>query len=184
MEAELKRLYDISDAARSRGLDPALKTECLVAQDIADLVEGLVGPKGVAVSIRELSKKMPREEIAFFAAKEIAEGKFAETDEEKEPERLAEQAIRTALAIFTEGLTAAPIQGIAHVKIKKNADQTRYLAVYFAGPIRSAGGTDQALTLVAADYVRRALELHPRRGTPQSPKHRARRMHRHRIRPR
>jgi DNA polymerase II large subunit len=159
MEAELKRLYDISDAARSRGLDPALKTECLVAQDIADLVEGLVGPKGVAVSIRELSKKMPREEIAFFAAKEIAEGKFAETDEEKEPERLAEQAIRTALAIFTEGLTAAPIQGIAHVKIKKNADQTRYLAVYFAGPIRSAGGTDQALTLVAADYVRRALEL-------------------------
>jgi len=159
MEAELKRLYEISDAARSRGLDPALKTECLVAQDIADLVEGLVGPKGVAISIRELSKKMPREEIAFFAAKEIAEGKFAQTDEEKEPERLAEQAIRTALAIFTEGLTAAPIQGIAHVKIKKNADQTRYLGVYFAGPIRSAGGTDQALTLVAADYVRRTLQL-------------------------
>ncbi len=159
METELKHLYEISDEARSRGLDPALKTECLVAQDIADLVEGLVGPKGVAVSIRELSKKMPREEIAFYAAKEIAEGKFAETDEEKEPERLAEQAIRTALAIFTEGLTAAPIQGIAHVKIKKNADQTRYLAVYFAGPIRSAGGTDQALTLVAADYVRRTLEL-------------------------
>jgi len=102
---------------------------------------------------------MPREEIAFYAAKEIAEGKFAQTDEEKEPERLAEQAIRTALAIFTEGLTAAPIQGIAHVKIKKNADQTRYLGVYFAGPIRSAGGTDQALTLVAADYVRRTLKL-------------------------
>jgi DNA polymerase II large subunit len=159
MEAELKRLYEISDEARSRGLDPALKTECLVAQDIADLVEGLVGPKGVAVSIRELSKKMPREEIAFYAAKEIAQGKFAETDEEREPERLAEQAIRTALAIFTEGLTAAPIQGIAHVKIKKNADQTRYLGIYFAGPIRSAGGTDQALTLVAGDYVRLALGL-------------------------
>lgn len=159
LEAELKHLYEISDAARSLGLDPALKTECLVAQDIADLVEGLVGPTGVAVSIRELSKKMPREEIAFYAAKEIAEGKFAQTDEERQPEQLAEQAIRTALAIFTEGLTAAPIQGIAHVKIKKNADQTRYLAVYFAGPIRSAGGTDQALTLVVADYVRRALGL-------------------------
>ncbi len=159
MEAELKRLYEISDSARSLGLDPALKTECIIAQDIADLVEGLVGPKGVALSIRDLSSKMPREEIAFYAAKEIAQGKFAQTDEEKEPEKLAEQAIRTALAIFTEGLTAAPIQGIAQVKIKKNADQTRYLGIYFAGPIRSAGGTDQALTLVVGDYVRRELGL-------------------------
>ena len=167
MEAELKRLYDISDSARSKGLDPAIKTECLIAQDIADLVEGLVGPKGVALSIRELSKTMPREEIAFYAAKEIAQGKFAQTDEEKEPEHLAEQAIRTALAIFTEGLTAAPIQGIAQVKIKKNADQTRYLGIYFAGPIRSAGGTDQALTLVVGDYVRRELGLDVYRPTEE-----------------
>jgi len=159
LEEELKRLYAISDSARSLGLDPALKTECIIAQDIADLVEGLVGPKGVALSIRELSKSMPREEIAFKVAQEIAQGNFAQTDEEGEPAKLAEQAIRTALAIFTEGLTAAPIQGIAQVKIKKNADQTRYLGIYFAGPIRSAGGTDQALTLVVGDYVRRELGL-------------------------
>jgi DNA polymerase II large subunit len=155
MENELKRLYAISDSARSKGLDPALKTECIVAQDIADLVEGLVGPKRVALSIREWSAKMPREEIAFKIAEEITQGKFGVLD----PERAAEQAIRTALAIFTEGLTAAPIQGIAQVKIKTNADRTRYLAVYFAGPIRSAGGTDQALTLVVGDYVRRQLNL-------------------------
>ena len=155
MENELKRLYAISDSARSKGLDPALKTECIVAQDIADLVEGLVGPKRVALSIREWSAKMPREEIAFKIAEEITQGKFGVLD----PERAAEQAIRTALAIFTEGLTAAPIQGIAQVKIKTNADRTRYLAVYFAGPIRSAGGTDQALTLVVGDFVRRQLNL-------------------------
>ena len=157
MDNELKRLYAISDSARSKGLDPALKTECIVAQDIADLVEGLVGPKDVAVSIRELNTKMPREEVAFKVAQQIAQGKFAKT--EQRPEQLAEQAIRTALAIFTEGLTAAPIQGIAQVKIKTNADKSRYLAVYFAGPIRSAGGTDQALTLVVGDYVRRELDL-------------------------
>ncbi|MGE5187838.1 MAG: DNA polymerase II large subunit, partial [Betaproteobacteria bacterium] len=157
LERQLKELYAISDNARSRGLDPALKTECIVAQDIADLVEGLVGPKGVALSIRELSAKMPREEVAFKVAQQVAQGKFAETAHS--PEQLAEQAIRTALAIFTEGLTAAPIQGIANVKIKTNADKTRYLAVYFAGPIRSAGGTDQALTLVVGDYVRRELNL-------------------------
>jgi DNA polymerase II large subunit len=155
MEKTLKQLYAISDSARSVGLDPSLKTECIIAQDIADLVEGLVGPKKVALSIRELSSKIPREEIAFKVAEEIVHGKFGSMD----PEDAAEQAIRTALAIFTEGLTAAPIQGIAQVKIKTNADRTRYLAIYFAGPIRSAGGTDQALTLVVGDFVRRQLNL-------------------------
>ncbi len=155
MENELKRLYAISDSARSKGLDPALKTECIIAKDIADLVEGLVGPKGVALSIRELSSKIQREEIAFKVAEEIVLGKFGVMD----PEKAAEQAIRTALAIFTEGLTAAPIQGIAQVKIKTNADRTRYLGIYFAGPIRSAGGTDQALTLVVGDFVRSRLGL-------------------------
>jgi DNA polymerase II large subunit len=159
LKRQLKELYAISDSARAKGLDPALKTECLEAQDIADLVEGLVGPKGVALSIRKLSSQISREEVAFKVAQEIAQGKFTPIGEEQTPEELAEQAIRTALAIFTEGLTAAPIQGIAHVKIKKNADQSRYLAIYFAGPIRSAGGTDQALTLVVGDYVRRELGL-------------------------
>ncbi len=155
METQLRQLYVISDSARTKGLDPSLTTECIIAQDIADLVEGLVGPKGVAASIRELSTKLGREEIAFKIAEQIVYGKFGHLD----PEPAAEQAIRTALAIFTEGLTAAPIQGVAQVKIKLNLDRSRYLAIYFAGPIRSAGGTDQALTLVVGDYVRRLLGL-------------------------
>ena len=155
MEHALQELYALSENARSKGLDPSLKTECIIAKDIADLVEGLVGPKGVAVSIRELATKIQREEIAFKIAEEIVQGKFGDM----EPETAAEQAIRTALAIFTEGLTAAPIQGVAQVKIKTNMDRTKYLAIYFAGPIRSAGGTDQALTLVVGDFVRRQLGL-------------------------
>ncbi|MEM3463830.1 MAG: DNA polymerase II large subunit, partial [Candidatus Bathyarchaeia archaeon] len=99
--------------------------------------------------------KLSREELAFKIVEEIIYGKFGHM----EPEEAAEQAIRTALAIFTEGLTAAPIQGVAKVKIKTNRDRTRYLAIYFAGPIRSAGGTDQALTLVVGDFVRRLLGL-------------------------
>jgi DNA polymerase II large subunit len=155
LENMLEQLYVISEKARQKGLDPSLKTECIIAKDLADLVEGLVGPKGVAESIRELSFKLPREELAFKITEEIVYGKFGHM----EPEAAAEQAIRTALAIFTEGLTAAPIQGVAKVRIKTNNDRTRYLAVYFAGPIRSAGGTDQALTLVVGDFVRRLLGL-------------------------
>jgi DNA polymerase II large subunit len=155
MEHGLQKLYTLSETARSKGLDPSLKTECIIAKDIADLVEGLVGPTGVAVSIRELGDRLQREEIAFKVAEEIVYGKFGHM----EPEAAAEKAIRTALAIFTEGLTAAPIQGVASVKIKTNLDRSRYLAIYFAGPIRSAGGTDQALTLVVGDFVRRLLGL-------------------------
>ncbi len=155
MDHGIRALYALSDSARSKGLDPSLKTECIIAKDIADLVEGLVGPAGVAASIRDLGERLQREEIAFKVAEEIVYGKFGHM----EPEAAAEQAIRTALAIFTEGLTAAPIQGVACVKIKTNADRSHYLAVYFAGPIRSAGGTDQALTLVVGDFVRRLLGL-------------------------
>jgi DNA polymerase II large subunit len=155
LEKNLNKLYTISNIARSKGLDPSLKTECIIAKDIADLVEGLIGPEGVAKSIRKLNERFQREEIAFKIAKEIIQGNFGKM----EPEALAEQAIRTALAIFTEGLTAAPIQGISQVKIKTNLDQSEYLAIYFAGPIRSAGGTDQALTLVVGDFVRRLLGL-------------------------
>jgi len=138
LESKLNQLYAISEKARAKGLDPTLKPECILAKDLADLVEGLVGPKGVAESIRELSKRLPREEIAFKIAEEIVYGKFGHM----EAEAAAEQSIRTALAILTEGLTAAPLQGVAKVKIKTNRDRTRYLAIYFAGPIRSAGGTD------------------------------------------
>jgi DNA polymerase II large subunit len=155
LESKLEHLYAISRKAREKGLDPALKPECDVAKDLADLVEGLVGPKGVAEGIRELSTKLPREELAFKIAEEIVYGKFGHM----ETEAAAEQAVRTALAILTEGLTAAPLQGVAHVKIKTNNDRTKYLAIYFAGPIRSAGGTDQALTLVIGDFVRRLLGL-------------------------
>jgi len=155
LENKLEELYVISEEAREKGYDPTLEPECKVAKDLADLVEGLVGPKGVAESIRELSKKIPREELAFKIAEEIVYGKFGHL----EPEAVAEQAIRTALAILTEGLTAAPLQGVAEAKIKTNHDRTHYLAIYFAGPIRSAGGTDQALTLVIGDFVRRLIGL-------------------------
>ena len=155
LEMMLHDIYDIAEKAREKGLDPTLNPEIEVTKDLAELVEGLVGPSGVAESIRELSKKLPREELAFKIAEEVVYGKFGHLDARE----AAEQAIRTALAVLTEGITAAPLQGVAQVAIKYNPDRTKYLAVYFAGPIRSAGGTDAPLTLVVGDFVRRLLGL-------------------------
>ncbi len=162
LENQLLQLYEVGEKARENGLDPVSTPEIEVAKDLAGLVEGLVGPSGVAESIRTLSKTLPREELAFKIAEEIVHGKFGHFTAQES----AEQAIRTALAILTEGITAAPLQGVARVTIKENLDKTKYLAVYFAGPIRSAGGTEQALTLVVADFVRRLLGLDRYRPTP------------------
>jgi DNA polymerase II large subunit len=155
MERELKNLYDLASKARSKGIDPSFEPETRVAKDLAEMVEGLVGPKKVAERIRELSVKMDPYEMAFVVSEDIIHAKFGHTD----PEEAAEQAIKTALAIMTGGITAAPMQGIAHVSIKRNMDRGRYLALYFAGPIRSAGGTEQALILIIGDHIRRRLGL-------------------------
>jgi DNA polymerase II large subunit len=156
LEEEAKRLYEVAAKARSQGKDPAFEPEIPLAKDLAGRVEGLVGPRGVADRIRELSAKLSKEEVALEVAREIVKGKFGEFSS---PEEAAEQAIRTALAVLTEGIVAAPLEGIVKVRIKKNYDNTRYLAIYFAGPIRSAGGSAQALAVLTGDYVRHALGL-------------------------
>ena len=64
-----------------------------------------------------------------------------------------------SLAVVTEGVTVAPLQGISDVQIKGNKDGSKYLSVSFAGPIRSAGGTEAALTMLIADQVRKVTGL-------------------------
>jgi len=155
LETELKRIYQVASEARSRGFDPYTKPEPKLSKDLAERVEFLVGPKGVADHIRKFSLKMSREEVALKIAEEVIYGVFGRLTGEK----AAEQALRTALAIVTEGVTVAPVQGITRVAIKTNDDGSRYLAVYFAGPIRPAGGTEQAFIVVVADFVRKKLGL-------------------------
>jgi DNA polymerase II large subunit len=140
--------------ARAKGLDPSRDPESLVTHDVAERVEKAVGPSGVASRIRELSLLMPRELVALKLAEEISLANYG-----VDGERAAEQAVRTASAILDEGVTAAPIEGISSVRIRTNQDGSKYLAVYFAGPIRSAGGTDMALILVIVDYVRHQVGL-------------------------
>ncbi|WP_409200195.1 DNA polymerase II large subunit [Methanobrevibacter sp. DSM 116169] len=158
LEEETQKLYAIANEARSKGLDVELETEVPLAKDLAERVEGLVGPKGISNRIKQLENDMSREEVAFEIAADIASGKF-KIEEEKTQEELADQGLRTALAILTEGVVAAPLEGISKVAIKKNFDSTEYLAVYFAGPIRSAGGTAAALAVLIGDKIKEAIKL-------------------------
>ncbi len=155
-----KRVFDefeIAKKARAKGLDYSLSPEIYIAKDIADKVEGLVEFKGISDVIRQLQKQYKTdEEVAFKLADYIITKTLSET---RDRESAAELALRAGLAYLTQGAVSAPIEGIAKVKIKKNPDGTEYFSVYYAGPIRAAGGTAEALSIIVADYVRKALGL-------------------------
>ncbi|MDI9643773.1 MAG: DNA polymerase II large subunit [Candidatus Verstraetearchaeota archaeon] len=155
LEEKTSELYALAEKARKKGLDPKDTVEIYKAQDLASRVEGLIGLKGIAERIRELDLKFSREQTGFTIIEEIINGRFGKFEDEV----AAEYAMRTALAIVTEGITAAPLQGIDKVKIRTNADGTKHLAVYYAGPMRSAGGTEQALTVLFAEKIRKLLHL-------------------------
>ncbi|HDR73812.1 MAG TPA: DNA-directed DNA polymerase II large subunit [Methanoculleus sp.] len=151
----LAEAIGVAARARARGLDPRQEVEIPVASDLADRVEALLGYRGVAARLRELEQEMSREEAALKIGDAFVAQEFGETTREE----ILDHAIRTSMALLTEGVVAAPTEGIAKVGIGKNDDGTEYLKVYYAGPIRSAGGTAQALSVLVGDYVRRALGL-------------------------
>ncbi|MCK4883895.1 MAG: DNA polymerase II large subunit, partial [Candidatus Diapherotrites archaeon] len=152
-----KQGYEIAEAARSKGLDSIDEVEIPLATDLAERTEVLIGPKGVAKRYRELyAETEDRTSVMFTIFKEIVEGKLGD---EKTDEKRLEKAIRCALTIQTEGTVTAPIEGIAKVQILKNPDGTKYVAIYFAGPIRAAGGTAAVLPLVLGDYGKKLLGL-------------------------
>ncbi|VUT27624.1 MAG: DNA polymerase II large subunit [Candidatus Syntrophoarchaeum sp. GoM_oil] len=155
LNSDLTRAIGIANEARSRGYDPSNEVEIPLAKDLADRVERLIGIDGVAERIRELDKELSsREEVALKVGLDVAEGKFGDFKSRVE---VVEMAVRVATAILTEGVVAAPIEGISQVEEGKNDDGSMYIKVYYAGPIRSAGGTAQALSVLVADYVRRKL---------------------------
>ncbi|MDV0446864.1 hypothetical protein MsAg5_07260 [Methanosarcinaceae archaeon Ag5] len=157
LESKMHHEIDLANKARSNGEDPEPNMEIPLAKDLADRVENLIGVSGVAVRLREIEMEgKNREESALLIGKEIAEGKVGKFRDKQEA---VDAAIRVSMAVLTEGVVAAPIEGIAEVKIDKNNDGTEYLRIYYSGPIRSAGGTAQALSVLVGDYVRRSIGL-------------------------
>lgn len=155
LHAEAARCYAIAKQARRKGLDPSMEVEMPMAEDLAARVEAQVGPVGVAHRIRAVTRELGnRELVSLRVAREVA----AELADGGQPrEKCLDQAVRTGLSILTEGVLVAPLEGIAEVHIGHNADGTDYVDLWFAGPIRAAGGTGQAMSVLIADVVRREL---------------------------
>ncbi|MCK4319775.1 DNA polymerase II large subunit [Candidatus Micrarchaeota archaeon] len=156
LKKELEKAYGVASAARKKGFDPVDKVEIMIAKDVAERVEGLVGPEGIAGVIREMEEKgKNRLDIAFEIVERIAKGELFSGGKK---ERIG-QAVRTGVSIITEGVLVAPTEGISRFEIKENPDGSEYISIYYAGPIRSAGGTASALSVVFTDVARKSIGI-------------------------
>jgi DNA polymerase II large subunit len=159
--------YAVAAKARAQGFEPSLEVEIPQAEDLAARVENLLLPvlpsvKGVAIKVRALTAQgNNREVVSLLVAKEMAR----ELAPREGQEPAIDAAVRVGLAILTEGVLVAPLEGVVGVKLKQNDDGTQFVAVQYAGPIRAAGGTAQAMSVLIADVVRRELGLAPYRAT-------------------
>ncbi|MFQ5781677.1 MAG: DNA polymerase II large subunit [Nitrosopumilus sp.] len=156
LSTETYSIFEKAANAKSSLVDSSGIIEPKIAFDLADRVAKM-HEIDIAEPLRELLKINGKELSALILSKEIALGKYSLPDASLE-EKL-DLAVRVGLAIVTEGVTIAPLQGISEVKIKKNKDGTEYLSVSIAGPMRSAGGTESAVTMLIADHVRKAVGL-------------------------
>ena len=150
--------YQIAEKARSLGKDFTEVVEIPRASDLADRTEKLLDEylDGLKIvdELRQLLLEEERETTAIEMSKSVAKRMHART---ADLEKSIEVGLRVGLAILTEAVLVAPLEGISNVRLLNNADGSQFVSVDFCGPIRAAGGTAQALAVLITDVVRREL---------------------------
>ena len=165
LTSEVKKAYEIAQKARAQGYDPEPYVDIPLANDIAERVEGLIGAvapqiikSGVAQKIRELENKYSPGDwrVALEVSENVAKEKFCKFSDLREA---LEVGVRVGLAYITLGIVSAPLEGFVELRIKKRRDGKEYVACYYAGPIRAAGGTAASVSLLIADYLRKKFDI-------------------------
>jgi DNA polymerase II large subunit len=161
IEEKTRVAYETAQIARSLGYDPEQRVDIPLARDMAERIEGLISAikpeivgKGLAKRIKELEKAYGTNDlrVALRIAEEVADQEFCSFENRREA---LETGIRVGLAYITLGIVSAPLEGFVELAVKHRLDGGNYLACYFAGPIRAAGGTAAAFTILIADYLRK-----------------------------
>jgi DNA polymerase II large subunit len=160
IEKEVKNSYLIAGEAKKKGFDPVMEVEVPLATSLAERVIGLVSvlypqinDQRIVQRILELEKQYGNLDpaVALVIAEEIAKEKFCKFTSHKE---CLEAGIRIAIGYLTLGYVSSPIEGFIKLEIKKTRNGEDFLAPYYSGPIRSAGGSEAAFSLVIVDHLR------------------------------
>ncbi len=161
LDKYVQEAYAVAERARQKGFDPEPHVGIPLAKNMAERVEGIVSVaaaqlkgSGVSQRIIDLEKEMGTQnwKIAFIIALEVAQQQFCPF---KDIRTAMEVGLRIGLAYITNGVVASPLEGFVRLELKKrNDNQKEYFALYFSGPIRSAGTTATCIFVAVADYVR------------------------------
>lgn len=167
IELEVAKNYQIAATARKLGLDPEDCVPIPIAKNMAERVVGLISVVAPQVTntkivdrIIELEKEFGLLDwrVGFNIAVEVAQEKFCKFNDKLEA---MEIGIRTGFAYLTLGIVSAPLEGFIGLKIKKRKDGKEYFALQYAGPIRAAGGTAAATSVILCDFVRVKMGYSP-----------------------
>ena len=167
IENKVDFAYKTANKARKLGYDPEEEAGIPLAKNMAERVENIIGAvtpeiinSGLAKRIQDLEKKFGKLDlkVALSIAIEVVDGKFCKFESKL---KAMESGIRVGLAYLTLGVVSSPLEGFVELKIKKRKDGKEYFCLMYSGPIRSAGGTAGALSVVIADYVRKNCGYYP-----------------------
>jgi len=165
IQNEVDTCYKIAGKSRSLGLDPEKDVDVRLAKNMAERVDGLMSSVAPGLAgtnfvkrIIELEKEYSSLDwrVALKIAEEVAKEKFCKFKDKKEA---MEVGIRAGFTYHTGGIVSAPLEGFVELRIKKNNQGEEYLAPAYAGPIRGAGGTAAAFSLIITDYIRTVMGL-------------------------
>ncbi len=160
LEKDIERVYEKARKARSKGYDPKKEVEVPLATSLGEKVAGLISSmypqlnnKKFIKRIKELEEKYGSLDpaVCLSIAEEVAKEKFCKFES---LEKGIDAGIRVALAYTTLGVVSSPLEGFTEFKIRKTKKGKEYFDAYYSGPIRSAGGTAGAFSLVIIDYLR------------------------------
>ena len=161
MKKNVEEIYNIANNAKKKEIDPDNKIEIPLAENMIERAIGLVSIVSPQIINSNLSERIVELEkkygfldwrISLIIAEEIAKEKFCKFKDKIEA---IETGIRVGLAYHTLGTVSSPIEGFTKIKIRKNRKGNEYFALFFSGPIRSAGGTGASVCVLIADYVRK-----------------------------
>ena len=160
LEERTESVYRIASIAKSKNLDFENTIEIPRASDLASrtekLLEDYLDGMKIEEELRNLLNTTDRESASIQIAVDVARRMNEET---LDMQKSIDCGLRVGLAVLTEAVLVAPLDGIGDVRILNNADGTEFLSIDFCGPIRAAGGTAQALGVLIGDMVRRELGL-------------------------
>ncbi len=168
LEQQIEDAYLVASKAKSKGFDFSETVEIPRASDLASRTEKLLedpylypdpdrrdqSPLRIEDDLRVLLQEHDRETAAIMIAISVTNEMHSRTGDRR---RSIDSGLRVGLAVLTEAVLVAPLDGIGEVRILNNSDGSEFLSIDFCGPIRAAGGTAQALGVLIGDILRREL---------------------------